>query len=72
VAGEGACPPEDCGGVWGYARLREVLADPADDEHDEMLAWLGLGRGADFDPHGFDVDRANRALAAAGVAAAGR
>jgi hypothetical protein len=68
VAGEGACPPEDCGGVWGYARLREVLADPADDEHDETLSWLGLGKGADFDPHGFDLDRANRALAAAGAA----
>src|SRR6266511_457612 len=33
VAGEGACPPEDCGGAWGYAHLREVLADPASEEH---------------------------------------
>jgi Plasmid pRiA4b ORF-3-like protein len=72
VAGEGACPPEDCGGAWGYARLREVLTDPADSEHNEMLAWLGLGEPADFDPHGFDVDRANRALAAAGAASAAR
>jgi hypothetical protein len=29
VAGEGACPPEDCGGAWGYEHLREVLADPS-------------------------------------------
>jgi Plasmid pRiA4b ORF-3-like protein len=36
-----ACPPEDCGGVWGYEHLREVLADPADEEHEEMLQWLG-------------------------------
>ena len=28
VAGKGACPPEDCGGVWGYAGLKEILADP--------------------------------------------
>jgi hypothetical protein len=68
VAGAGACPPEDCGGVWGYAHLREILADPADEEHDDMLAWLGLEKGADFDPHRFDVDKANRALTAVGAA----
>ncbi|MDQ3871539.1 MAG: plasmid pRiA4b ORF-3 family protein, partial [Chloroflexota bacterium] len=27
LTGKGACPPEDCGGVWGYEHLREVLAD---------------------------------------------
>jgi hypothetical protein len=68
VAGEGACPPEDCGGVWGYERLREVLTDPGDDEHDEILAWLGLDKAGDFDPHRFEVDKANRALAAVGAA----
>ena len=26
VEGQRACPPEDCGGVWGYARLLEELA----------------------------------------------
>jgi hypothetical protein len=67
VAGEGACPPEDCGGVWGYEHLREVLADPANEEHEDMLAWLGLDQGADFDPHSFDVDKANRALSLLGA-----
>jgi len=68
VAGAGACPPEDCGGAWGYAHLREILADPADEEHDDMLAWLGLEKAGDFDPHRFDVDKANRALTAVGAA----
>jgi hypothetical protein len=27
LTGKGRCPPEDCGGVWGYAELRETLAD---------------------------------------------
>lgn len=27
LTGKGACPPEDCGGVWGYEQLREVLAE---------------------------------------------
>ena len=33
LGGERRCPPEDCGGSWGYSHLLEVLADPARDEH---------------------------------------
>jgi len=39
--GENACPPEDCGGVGGYADLLEALADPAHEEHDHLVAWAG-------------------------------
>jgi hypothetical protein len=67
VDGEGACPPEDCGGPWGYEHLREVLADPTSDEHEDMLAWLGLDKGTDFDPHRFDLSEVNRALALPGA-----
>ena len=65
VAGAGACPPEDCGGAWSYEHLREVLADPASEEHQDMLMWLALGKAGDFDPYRFDIDQANRLLAAA-------
>jgi hypothetical protein len=44
------------------ALLREVLADPADEEHGEMLEWLCLQTAAEFDPARFDVDEVNRAL----------
>jgi hypothetical protein len=64
VAGKGACPPEDCGGVWGYQDLREALADPAHERHEEMLEWLGLQTAAEFDPVRFDPDEVNRALGA--------
>jgi hypothetical protein len=37
----GRCPPEDCGGAPGYERLLEILADPGDAEHEEMLEWAG-------------------------------
>lgn len=50
VAARGACPPEDCGGVWEYAELKEILADPRHEQHDEVLDWLGLGNASEFDP----------------------
>lgn len=60
--GEGACPPEDCGGWLGYERLRAILAEPDNPEHDEMLDWLGLADPAEFDPHRFDPDDVADAL----------
>ena len=62
VAGKGACPPEDCGGAWGYADLKETLADPAHEDHEEMLEWLGLDNGADFDPKELSLDEVNARL----------
>ncbi|MEJ7825952.1 MAG: plasmid pRiA4b ORF-3 family protein [Solirubrobacteraceae bacterium] len=62
IAGRSRCPPEDCGGAWGYRRLRETLADPRDEEHTEMLEWLGLTAALEFDPTDFDVDEVNAVL----------
>jgi hypothetical protein len=62
TAGKGACPPEDCGSVWGYAHLREVLADPSDAEHARMLDWLELENASDFDAAAFDIDAVNETL----------
>ena len=55
LAGNGACPPEDCGGPWGYADLQDALADPHHEGHEDMLEWLGLDSAEDFDPVGCDV-----------------
>jgi pRiA4b ORF-3-like protein len=57
-----ACPPEDCGGIWGYANLVDVLADPSHEEHADLLEWLGVEKADDFDPSRFDLDEANLAL----------
>lgn len=58
VAGNGACPPEDCGGVGGYARVVSAALDPDHAEHQEVREWLGR----EFDPAAFDLAAINRAL----------
>jgi Plasmid pRiA4b ORF-3-like protein len=63
IAAKGACPPEDCGGVWGYANLKEVLADPSHEEHQEMLEWLGLDNANEFDPTTVTTDNIQKELA---------
>ncbi|MCC5863476.1 MAG: plasmid pRiA4b ORF-3 family protein [Gammaproteobacteria bacterium] len=55
IAGERACPPEDCGGPHGYLDLLHALKDPTHPEHEQMLAWTSGGRrGKRFDPEAFD------------------
>ncbi len=56
--GQNACPPEDCGGTGGYARLCEALEDRFDDEHDEYMTRAGES----FDPSVFDLAVTNAAL----------
>ena len=59
-----AAPPDDCGGIWGYEDLVEVLADPAHSEHQDRLEWLGLTDASQFAPDAFDADAVNRRLGA--------
>lgn len=59
LGGERGCPPEDCGGVPGYYDLLDAIGDPAHEEHESMIEWLG---GA-YDPDRYDVAAHDRALA---------
>jgi hypothetical protein len=58
VAGERACPPEDCGGIPGFYDLLEAIENPDHPQHDELLDWLGGG----YDPQAFSIEAVNRAL----------
>lgn len=52
IDGRRACPPEDCGGVWGYEELLRIIRNPKHKEHKQMLEWVG----GEFDPEDFDAD----------------
>ncbi len=52
VGGSRACPPEDCGGPWGYEELLEAIGDTGHRRHRELTEWLPPDWDpADFDPH---------------------
>lgn len=58
LAGENACPPEDCGGMGGYYNLLEALADRKHPEHADLKNWIG----GEWDPVRFDLDEVNAIL----------
>jgi hypothetical protein len=59
VAGKRNCPPEDCGGIYGYENLVAAIGDPDHEDHQDLKEWLGR----DFDPESFDLNQVNEALA---------
>jgi hypothetical protein len=58
IAGENACPPEDCGGTYGYPELLAILSNPQHEEYDEMRDWVD----EDFDPSRFDLTATDHRL----------
>jgi len=58
LAGQRACPPEDCGGIPGYEHLLEAVGDRKHPDHIEMLHWIG----GSFDAETFSVADVNRRL----------
>ena len=55
LAGKGACPPEDVGGIGGYYQFLEAVQNPKHPEHRDMLEW-----GGRFDPDAFEIDEINK------------
>jgi hypothetical protein len=58
LEGARACPPEDCGGIWGYPDFVETIQNPDNERHEELLDWVG-GR---FDPEEFDPTVATKSM----------
>lgn len=60
TGGRRACPPEDCGGAWGYSEKLAILGDPTHPEREDVAAWWPPG----FDPERFDPGQPNARLSA--------
>ena len=58
VSGKNNCPPEDCGGIYGYTMMLEILKQPDHEEYESYIDWLG----GSFDPQFFDKDVVNELL----------
>lgn len=57
IAGERACPPEDCGGPHMYPEFLEALSDPSHEDHDHYTEIYG-----EHDPEQFDLTLAQKHL----------
>ena len=55
IDGERACPPENCGGISGFEHFLEAIADPENDEHNDLIEWVG----GYYDPDDFDHRQVN-------------
>ena len=60
--GKGNCPPEDCGGPWGYENMKAILSDPSHEEYKEMKEWLGLDEDEEYDANEFDLKEINESI----------
>ena len=60
LAGARACPPEDCGGIWGDAELVEAIRHLKHERHGELLEWPA----SQLDAEASDLDEVNRRLRA--------
>jgi hypothetical protein len=60
IDGEWAAPPEEVGGVHGYAELIHALENP---QHENSLRLLQEKKFRDFDPYRFDIKEMSKILA---------
>lgn len=58
IAGKLNCPPEDCGGVFGFYQLLEIIKNKRHPDREDMLYWLG----GHYDPDDFDMVLVNDML----------
>jgi hypothetical protein len=65
--GKGTCPPEDCGGTYGYADFCDAINNPQHPEHTNMREWVygccGYPKNITW-PDGLNPDEVNPWLTA--------
>jgi Plasmid pRiA4b ORF-3-like protein len=56
IAGQGSCPPEDCGGIDAYYEMVEIVKNPDDEQYEDMCDWLFLEEGEEWNMDNFDLE----------------
>ena len=56
IDGANACPPEDCGGIYGYQEMLEALKQPHSKAAKEYREWLGKN----FNAHKFNAKKSRK------------
>jgi hypothetical protein len=59
IKGKRNCPPEDCGGIWGYRESLSIINDPEHPDYEDTIEWMD----EEFDPEYFDLEKTNEILA---------
>ncbi len=62
LAGKGSDLVEDCGGIWGFYQMVEIVNNPKHPEHKSYMEWLGLEKGEKWDVNYFDLELTNEML----------
>ena len=57
LTGEMNCPPEDCGGIYGYYDKLKVLKSKKHPDYRDTVEWMG-----DYDMKEFDLEAINQNL----------
>lgn len=58
ISGALKCPPEDCGGIYGFYNFLDILSDKRHPDYKETKIWAG----GKFDPNEFDLLKINKQL----------
>src|SRR5690606_8563113 len=56
------CPPEDCGGIWGYEDFLEAIKDKKHPEHREYKVWIGMDPRESYDEMEVSLEDINMML----------
>jgi Plasmid pRiA4b ORF-3-like protein len=64
INGENAAPIEDCGGIWDFNEVLEIIGKKRKTaEEKEMIEWYGIPKGQTYDDvYGFNIDEINEKL----------
>ncbi|MEO5572800.1 MAG: plasmid pRiA4b ORF-3 family protein [Bacteroidia bacterium] len=58
LKGEMNCPPDDCGGIYGFYDKIDALKNKKHPDHEDVVEWMG----DEYDPESFDLETVNENL----------